>query len=683
MAPEIDIALTALHGVGAKTAQRLEARGITDMLGLLTLFPLRYQRTIFHPSGEQLRGDPPEHLVARGEVTSVRTPRRGTRQPLEVVVTCDSERVVLVWFHIPGGRFADAFRRGRWVEFAGALDTTRGLPRVVQPRTRWVDAPVEMTGEVRFEPVYPSVDGVPGKRLRAAIVEAFERVADSVVDVVPPDVTASLDLGTVRDALAALHVIEEQPSWETAWTRARERIVYEEFYTLQRALALEHVRARARSAAPRCDRRQVARAIVRGLPFALTDDQSRVLASLAEDLGRTVPMRRLLQGDVGSGKTVVALVAAAIAIESGTQVALLAPTEVLASQHLNSARALLAPHDIRVDLLVGSLNAATRNEVLARIAGGDAGLVIGTHALFSSDVEFDNLGLVVVDEQHKFGVEQRDTLLAKGVDPHLLAMTATPIPRSLAHAVFGDLELTVIRERPPGREPVRTYLRDRSSRPALYDWVARTVVGSGQQAFIVFPAIYDDARGFRALIDGAEELANGWLRGRRLGVLHGQMRPDEKLDAMARFAAGDLDVLCATTVVEVGVDVPNATVMVIESAEAFGLSQLHQLRGRVGRGTALSRCVLVRGDELSEAALQRLRVFEATDDGFELAELDLQLRGPGEFLGVRQAGAAEFRFADLVRDAALLAQARRDVRRQLFGDVAVDTDQPVSSPSIP
>lgn len=666
---EVELSLTALDGIGPKSAEALEERGIATSLDLLALFPNRYQRTAIYPDAELLAAEP-EHVVLRGTVTSVRKPRRGTRQPLEVVISCDGVRLVLVWFHIPGSRFAHRFKLDSWLEAAGTVDYSRGLPRIVHPRITGASGPAADAPQTRWEPVYPAIEGVPARRLRAAIEQAFEALAPHLADVVPRRVYTSLDLGTIRAALGALHALEEQGSWEAAWARARDRIVYEEFYTLQRALALQHVELRARARAPRCAERNRSRRIVADLPFKLTGDQQRVLGQLAEDLSQPLPMRRLLQGDVGSGKTIVALVAAAIAMESGQQVALVAPTEVLAAQHLTTAQALLEPHGFDVSYLTGSLGAADRRKVLADLVGAEPRLIVGTHALFSEDVDYGALGLVIIDEQHKFGVEQRDALLAKGRDPHLLAMTATPIPRSLAHAVFGDLLLTAIRERPVGREPVRTYLRDKRSRPALYEWLQDKVVADGHQAFVVFPAIDQDARGFRALLDGAEELANGWLADCRLGVLHGQMGPQDKLAVMRRFAAGDVDVLCATTVIEVGVDVPNATVMVIESAEAFGLSQLHQLRGRVGRGSALSRCVLVRGDAASEIALERLRIFERTNDGFELAELDLQLRGPGEFLGVRQAGAAEFRFADLLRDSDLLEQARTDARREVFGDVS-------------
>lgn len=666
----LETGLASLSGVGAKTAQRLRERGFGDALQLLTLFPNRYQRTLVDADGEALRSTRPEHVVLRGTVTSVRKPRPRSRQPLEVVITCDDERLVLVWFHVPGTSFADGFRIGRTLEVAGAVDWSRNLPRITHPRTTWVNELSEGPPQLRWEPVYPAMEGVRPAALRAAILQALERYRGQLVEVVPASVRAALDLVTIQEALDALHALDATtPDLLLRWDRARERIVYEELYTLQLALAREQMQIRARLRAPRCADRELGRRIAAGLAFPLTGDQREVLGALAADLERRTPMRRLLQGDVGSGKTIVAQLLGGIAIGSGQQVAMMAPTEVLARQHEQKARALFEPHGVEVVYLGGSVTGAARRDVLQRLRQPEPAFVVGTHALFGDDVEFGALGFVVVDEQHKFGVEQRQRLLDKGSAPHLLAMTATPIPRSLAHAAFGDLEIAVIRERPPGREPVRTYLRDRQSREKLYRWVMDEVVANRQQAYVVFPAIEDDSRGFASLLTGAEDLANGWLRGARVGVLHGQMGAEDKFSIMSRFAAGEIDVLCTTTVVEVGVDVANATVMVIESAEAFGLSQLHQLRGRVGRGAGTSRCVLVAGQP-GDDARSRLEVFQRTSDGFELAEMDLLLRGPGEFLGVRQSGAAEFRFADLVRDAALLERAREDARRTVFGDVS-------------
>jgi ATP-dependent DNA helicase RecG len=436
------------------------------------------------------------------------------------------------------------------------------------------------------------------------------------------------------------------------------------------ALAEAYVRERRAARAPQCTERDLGRALVRNLPFELTDDQKKAASRLADDLGRRMPMRRLLQGDVGSGKTVVAFMACAIAIDNDCQAAFMAPTDILVQQHLETARELFGPLDVEVASLTGSMPEAKRRETLERLADGSIDLIIGTHALFTDDVTFDALGMVVVDEQHKFGVDQREALLAKGRDPHLLAMTATPIPRSLAHSVFGDLDLTVIREKPPGRLPVRTFLRTRQSASKVYEYVRERIEETGQQAFFVYPMVEESekAPGRRSAVDSAEALANGPLAGLRVAILHGQMPDDVKTETMRAFADGRVDVLCATTVVEVGMDVPNATMMVIESPEVFGLSQLHQLRGRVGRSQTQSMCVLLAGYGITDDAEKRLSHFAGTDDGFELAEVDLEIRGPGQFLGERQSGRAEFRFGDLIDDAELLETARRDARERILGD---------------
>jgi ATP-dependent DNA helicase RecG len=672
---ELDLELQSLDGIGPKTAERLAERGVADQLDLLLWLPRRYQKIHRHAGGELLVAERSEYASFTGEVVSVRKPGRYGKRPLEVIVECDGHRFVCVWFNMRAKRFIKAFRIGRWVEVEGSIDWERSLPRLAHPTIRWRKGPSEARCEIGFDPVYPGIDKVSPKVLRRAIEQSAENVLPHLVDVVPARLRGAMDLGSIRDALRTLHVLGEfgdAVELEAALERSRDRLVYEEFYTLQRHLALQLAETRGRGRAPRCEERELGREFVRGLPFALTGDQKRTVATLAAELGRGVPMRRLLQGDVGSGKTVVAFTAASIAVDNGCQVALMAPTEVLATQHYEKARAMFGDLDVTIGLLTGSTGAAERRAVVERAMGGGVDVLIGTHALFSDDVGFDNLGLVIVDEQHKFGVEQRERLLGLGEDPHLLAMTATPIPRTLAHALFGDLELVVLREKPPGRQPVRTHLRNRRSRDDIYAWVHEEITERGRQAYVVFPLIEEaaDGRDLQNLLDGCEELANGPLRGTRVGVLHGRMSSDDKLDIMGRFARGEVDVLCSTTVIEVGVDVPNATVMVIESPEAFGLSQLHQLRGRVGRGDARSRCILVCGDRMAESTAQRLESFVATDDGFELAEIDLVTRGPGEFLGQRQAGVGNFRFADLVRDREWLAIARRDVRREVFGEVA-------------
>ncbi len=673
--------LTELQGIGPKTEERLQARDIDDQRELLLLIPRKYQRIARHLDGLEMAREHPGYIEAIGRVLHVNDPPSQSRAPTEVVADAQGQHVKLLWFNEPYPGFADQFRSAEWIKFEGEVDWTDQSPSIAHPEQ--FDAldhrPDRPDPEMALEPVYTSMEGVSDKRLQSAIEQAAERILPRLVDVVPARLRESHDLGTVEEALRTIHVLEpidDPDEFEAELERARNRLVYEEFYTLQLELTEEYVEERRAAEAPRCTDRKLGRELVRRLPFELTDDQKEVSARLADDLGDRMPMRRLLQGDVGSGKTAVAFAMTAICIGSGHQVAMMAPTDILAQQHYDRALELFEDFDVEIELLTGSLTKSEQREVAERLESGDINFALGTHALFQESVAFESLGFIIVDEQHKFGVEQRDALLAKGRDPHLLAMTATPIPRSLAHTAFGDLDLAVIREKPPGRTPVETYLRRRYSAPDVYEYVRKRVHETGEQAYFVYPLVEpsDEVPNRESAVESAESLANGPLADVRVGILHGQMDDEAKHRTMSQFANGEIDVLCATTVVEVGMDVSNATMMVIESPEVFGLSQLHQLRGRVGRSSADSMCVLLAGRDLTEDARQRLQSFSSTDDGFELAEVDLEIRGPGQFLGIRQSGRAEFRFGDLIRDADLLEDARRDARRQVMGDVAAQSE---------
>lgn len=694
--PETPVGLEKLKGIGPTTAKRLKDRGIADQRELLCFFPRAYRRIHRFFPGEKVVSEQWEQVEAWGEILSVQRPGRHSRAPIKVLVDFGGARAQLLWFNMRNAKFTRAFQEGKWIRFEGELDHTRRPPQMSHPTFRVANSPTRRAARVEVVPVYPSMEGVPDSKLRSAIEQAADNLFDGLRAVVPQSHITRRELPNVREALETIHLLAGSPDIEVfdeALAKARERLVYEEFYTLQRKLALDYLEDRKTRKALRCTDDVLAKNFVAGLPFELTGDQNAAWETLSKEMGNRVPMRRLLQGDVGSGKTVVAFAAAALAVGNGGQVAMMAPTDVLAHQHLRRAREFFAETTVRIGKLTGSQSASERRVTLQGLKTGTIDLVIGTHALFQADVDFatsggggsldlvdlaqgrqdsEGLTLVIVDEQHKFGVEQRNELLAKGRDPHLLAMTATPIPRSLAHALFGDLDLTVIREKPPGRQPVRTFLRDHRAKPKLYAYVRAQIEEKGVQAYVVFPLVEasDKVPGRNNVLEGAEELANGPLEGLRIGVLHGRMTSEEKDTIMRRFADGEVDVLCSTTVIEVGVDVANATMMIIDGAENFGLSQLHQLRGRVGRGAEASMCVLLAGFELTDEARERLSSFTNTEDGFELAEIDLKMRGPGQFLGVRQAGMAEFRFGDLVRDADLLSAARRDARRDLFGEVA-------------
>jgi ATP-dependent DNA helicase RecG len=671
---EPELGLEELRGIGPKTAEKLADREIADQAELLMFVPRKYRRIARHLPGPEVAARRSSYVELVGKVTGKQEPARHSRRPFEVHVTVDGELFKLLWFNMPFGGFARRFQPGKWVAFEGEVDWQGGTGSLSHPDTDITKTkPSTRQPEVELEPVYTSMEGVADSRVRGAIEQAAEALLPRAVDVVPARLRRQHDLPTVAEALRTIHLlrpVDDPEGFGDEVTRARARLVYEEFYTLQRKLAEEYVAERRAASAPQCEARDLGRAIVRELPFELTDDQKAASKTLAEDLGRRMPMRRLLQGDVGSGKTVVAFLAAAICIESGQQVAMMAPTDILAQQHLRTAEELFAETDVELELVSGSLGAADRRKAFERVADGEVDFAIGTHALFQEDVEFDRLGFVIVDEQHKFGVDQRADLLGKGEDPHLLAMTATPIPRSLAHSVFGDLDLTLIREKPPGRKPVRTFLRDRTAANDVYRYLRDRIDETGEQAYLVYPMIESnpEVANRRSALESAEHLANGPMSDLNLAVLHGQMGDETKNRTMQRFADGEIDALCATTVVEVGMDVSNATVMVIESPEVFGLSQLHQLRGRVGRGSSDSICVLLAGYGLTPDARERLTSFADSNDGFVLAEKDLEIRGPGQFLGRRQSGRAEFRFGDLLRDQQLLEEARRDARGEVLGD---------------
>lgn len=703
--PGVDLRLAKLPGVGPKTAQRLEERGIRDVGALLLTFPRKYRRVWRNASGMTIAREQPEYMSFVGAVEWVKPPSRYSRAPLEVAVKVDQLVVRLIWFNMPDW-FPKQFERGKFVEVEGAVDWDRGAPQLAHAKVTVLrQEPSGRAETVEIEPVYTSYEGVKDGVLRAAIVEAARRALPSVVETIPEHVRVEQRLMGVREALVVIHQLEATPVevLETRLAEARRRLVYEEFFTLQVELARRYAAGRRLGRAPRLGAGQWAQALRARLPFELTAHQVRAIEVLAADHASAVPSRRLLQGDVGSGKTIVALMAALNAAESGYQTAFLAPTEVLATQHFERSQAMLAGLPVRVALLKGSTPGAERTATLKALARGEVDILFGTHAMLSDDVVFagsgesevggevdglqaslfggvssgasaekaaaGGLGLVVIDEQHKFGVEQRDRLLAKGTDPHLLAMTATPIPRSLAHAFFGDLDLVVISEKPAERVPIRTILRPRAVAEKVHSWV-REKVEQGEQAYYIYPLVEASSgwEGRANVVEEAEKLANGALSGLKVGVLHGRMSSADKDAVMRRFAEGAIQVLCATTVVEVGVDVRNASLMIIDGADVFGLSQLHQLRGRVGRGDRASFCVLLADDSAGQVAWDRLESFVSTTDGFKLAEIDLAMRGPGLFLGSRQAGAAEFRFADVLRDAEILDQARRDARRWVLGD---------------
>ncbi len=676
------LALDKLAGIGPKSAAKLREKGILDQLDLLLFMPRKYRRVGHFLPGPDMAFERIGNVEFYARVMQVRPPTPGSKQPLSMTVDCDGQIFKLVWF---GGMAKSSTLRGLepniWLHIKGSVSYDRSFPEMSHPTIEVLAQSNPLIPEqyVSVEPVYTSLDGVKDAILRRAQLQALKDLLPALGDIVPRHLVEKHDLPGIAQALQTIHVMEPQHDIETFFTalrRAKKRLIYEEFYTLQLRMARDYASQREQAAAPKLDQRELGRELVKNLPFKLTGDQRRALGTIAEELDSKFPMRRLLQGDVGSGKTVVSLCAAAMAIGSGYQAALMAPTDILARQHMKRAEQFFDGMDVPMCFLGGSLNAADKREALRQIESGEALLVIGTHALFQDDVVFDKLGLVMIDEQHKFGVEQRDLLLGKGEDPHLLSMTATPIPRSLAHAIFGDLDLLIIKEKPPGRQPIRTVLRDLTRAPKAYEYIRQRIVEHKEQVYFVYPMIEANelVANRKNVTEAAEFLQETYFKGLNLAILHGRLDGQEKADTMSDFAEGKIDILCATTVIEVGVDVPNATIMVIESPEVFGLSQLHQLRGRVGRGDAASMCILLANRNAHDEALERLVSFSQTEDGFELAEVDLRMRGPGLFLGKRQAGLAEFRFGDLERDKELLLQARQDARREVLGEHIAEED---------
>ena len=663
--------VTELRGVGSGIAAKLAALGIETVLDLLFHLPLRYEdRTRIHPIGD-LRAGSAALTCGRIEGTDVRF---GRRRSLLVTIGDDTGTMAMRLFHF-NERQRRQLRPGRRIACYGEARSSTGGIEMVHPEYRLLDDDAEAPTSDRLTPVYPMASGLGQGLLRGLIDQALDRLrhdADAA-DLLPESVAARHGLVGLGHALRTIHRPPAGSSPDAPLHHehpARRRLAFEEL--LAQHLALRELRRRLdRRDAVALDRGdEMACRFVDSLPFDLTAAQRRVAREVRADLARDRPMHRLVQGDVGSGKTVVAAVAAVTAVASERQVALMAPTELLAEQHYTSFHGWLDPLGIRVAWLTGRLASRERGRILADISEGRVAVAVGTHALFQSQVAFASLGLVIVDEQHRFGVEQRLALRGKGergaLQPHQLVMTATPIPRTLAMTAYADLDTSTIDELPPGRTPVDTAVVPAQRRPEVVARV-RHVCGRGEQAYWVCTAIEEsEALACRAAEDTARELAEA-LPDLRIGLVHGRMPSTEKDAAMAAFKDARTDLLVATTVVEVGVDVPAASLMIIENAERLGLAQLHQLRGRVGRGARRSACVMMYDGPLTEAARARLEALRATTDGFEIAQRDLEIRGPGDLLGTRQTGLAQLRIADLARDLPLLSGVERAASELLAG----------------
>jgi len=678
----LDAPVESLPGVGPATAAALAARGLERVGDLLFFLPRRWDdERVPTPIGALEAG---AFAVVDGVVAGVRQggpPRRGGGR-LEVTLEPAPEEPAghwgalrLVWFRAPPG-LRHRFQRGRRARAAGKVELYRGVLQMAHPEVTLVDGAADAPPPGRIRPRYGEVPGVAPRTLEKAVRAACARGAGALADLIPEDLRGREGLPGVGEVVRVFHdppadlPRETLAAWNEGCTPGHLRLALEELFLLEIALHRRRARERFTQALPLPASSTAAAHAIASLPFPLTGAQERVVAEIAEDLARPQPMRRLLQGDVGSGKTAVAFLVAAQAVAAGAQVAFMVPTELLAEQQIRTFDALGKALGMRVALVVGGARAAHRRKLLRGLDAGTIDVAVGTHALLSEGLAFRKLGLVIVDEQHRFGVGQRLKLSEKGpreTTPHLLVMTATPIPRSLALAVYGDLDTSVLDERPPGRTPPVTRSYPAARREAALRQVERGVAAGGQ-AFVVCPAVEDgEERDLRSAVSVFAELSE---RFRDLGValVHGRQDFEERQSEMARFVAGEAKVLVSTTVIEVGVDVPRANVILIEDAERFGLAQLHQLRGRVGRGGQRSACLLVTRAREDGDAAARLSVLCRTDDGFEIAEEDLQLRGPGEVFGRRQSGLPGFRFADLRRDRPLLERARALARELVERD---------------
>jgi ATP-dependent DNA helicase RecG len=684
---ELNTPVQFVKGIGPRLSDVLATKGITTVEDLLYYLPFRYEDRVNPRGVSELREGEMASVIAEVRTSGLFRTRSG----LNIFhMTAGQGRHTLkcTWFH--GAYLKDKFRPGQLVALYGKVEEEkrgRGGLQIIQPQFEILgegsddeaaDRAAQSLEIGRIVPIYESA--LQGKLtprwFRHVIHGLLERLPE-LPESIPRAVCDQLNLLPRSEALWGAHWPEPGESLSAlndARTPAHRRLIFEELFFLELGLELKRKRHRLQpGTAFQLDNR-VREAIKRILPFHPTSAQKRVLKEIAADMQQPVPMRRLLQGDVGSGKTIVAFQAAIIAIENGFQVALMAPTEILATQHYFSARRILENAGYRIVLLTGSLEADRKRDLRRHIARGDAQLVIGTHALIQEKVEFDKLGLVVVDEQHRFGVIQRFRLMKKSgsspteqIEPDTLVMTATPIPRTLALTLYGDLDCSILDELPPDRTPIVTRRVSDERSDDVWNFL-RKQVSAGHQAYVVYPVIEEnEERELKAAVQMYDKLRKTTLRDLRIGLLHGRLDSTEKDDVMRRFQRGELDVLVATTVIEVGVDVPNANLMIVEHAERFGLSQLHQLRGRIGRGAAKSYCVLVTCGQVSPEAEQRLDAMVRTNDGFEIAELDLQLRGPGEFFGTRQAGMPDLRVANIIRDRDLLELAKREAAAVIAG----------------
>ncbi|MBP1752905.1 MAG: ATP-dependent helicase RecG [Geobacteraceae bacterium] len=677
-----------IKGVGPKLAGILAKKGIATVEDALYLLPIRYEdrRELRKVAG--LRPGCTEVFHAR-VISAGPASTKGGRRFYEAVVGDDTGTIVLKWFNFNPRYMKGVWQPGKKGIFTGEVSQF-GLQREIHhPDVDWIAEGRELAAIMaadpvnfgRTVPVYPLTEGLNQKTMRKVLKEVVDNFSCDLYSCLPPELMTRYGLLPVDKAVREAHFPDNAADLRALndWsTPAHRTLSFDEFFYLELGLALKKHGTAIDEGIPFKVTHKYTRQLLKMLPYSLTDAQRRVLTEIKNDMSAAHPMHRLVQGDVGSGKTIVALLAALLAVENDYQVAIMAPTEILAEQHYLNIHRYCDELGIHACLVTSGLKGKAKIGILEDISSGKFQIVVGTHAVIQEKVEFARLGLGIIDEQHRFGVLQRGSLKKKGQNPDILVMTATPIPRTLAMTVFGDLSLSVIDELPPGRTPVTTRICNESQRQRVYG-IVRDEVRKGRQAYIIYPLVEESGKSeLKAASQMAEHLAHEVFSDLRIGLLHGRMKPEEKEAVMRSFKACETDILVSTTVIEVGIDVPNATVMVIEHAERFGLSQLHQLRGRVGRGSNQSRCVLLAGWKLTADAEKRLHVMEGTADGFAIAEADLEIRGPGDFLGTRQAGLPEFRVANIFRDGAILEQARKEAFSIIGRDPALSSPENIS-----
>lgn len=664
--------LTDLSKLSTKREQALRSFGIRNLVDLLYFFPRRYiDKSDIKPI--RMLSDSDEPVSVLGKVEAIQIQGYKQKRRLEVQVTDNTGSLKAVWFK--GWKYViSQFKEGDLVSLFGKTKRYGSWLSMAHPDLEVLENREEIEKYKTLIPIYPSGKALSKAYITHKLIAGWVQEALNTViinEFLPDQILKQYNFPHRKKALHTMH----QPESHNQAYQTLERFKYEELFLFELSMAMIKHKQRAKADGPPLKPGALTKQFFNEiLPFKLTDGQKSALAEIREDIGTSSQMNRLIQGDVGAGKTVVAIGAMLMALDSGYQTTMMAPTEILAEQHFHTINNYLKPLDVNIRLLVGGQKKTLREDILTDIEGGSCNIVVGTHAIIQEQVNFHKLGLAVIDEQHRFGVKQRNEMLQKGDHPHLLVMSATPIPRSLAMTIYSDLDISVIKDLPGGRKPIKTAVRTDREREQIYQFIEKTVAEDGQ-VYVIYPLIEEsEALDLKDATMGFEKLKRRFPE-IPSGLLHGQMKTEEKESVMNAFAEGRLKMLVATTVVEVGVDVTEANVMVIEHAERFGLSQLHQLRGRIGRGTRQSYCILMPDRKLSESGRFRLKKMVETTDGFEIAEADLKLRGPGDFLGTKQSGLPEFRYADIVEDRLLLEQAKADAWKIIKNDPELDRDE--------